>query len=256
MLGWSLRSLLIAAGLLVATCGVHADSVTLKFADVYQFDGTTAGTGVSFSTDSGAHWTGTTAGQFLWTKQSGDSFGVFASGNKAAKTFCIEVNEHISSGGTYTYNFHDLPGLPQDSYGAGMSVAKASFLQKMADMIGRGLFTLHTYTAPEFQAAIWNTVFDGDLLIESGVFRLTGLSNTRVDDLLSEVNGYTTYDPNTAQYNFIGLTNNIDQDQIALVTHAQYLQELPVPAGVVLAGMGIACIGGINFLRRRKAISN
>lgn len=254
--GKSLRAFLIACAVAYGCAtSANASDVTMTFRAVTQWDGS----GINQSYNGGAGW-------FKWDTITGLSSptgtNVF-SGVSVAHTFCIELNEHINYNNAYSYVIKtNLSGLPQDSYGTGMGAVKAGYLQRLATLLTSTMGT--TYNAPTVQAAIWNIVFatSGNELTYSGSSYLPDISASNVQAVLTAINLLgSTY---TATGFFYGLTdekdangNNIThfQDQIILVDVGGHsTPPVPVPAGVVLAGVGIGCLGGVNFFRRRKAV--
>jgi len=244
----------LTALLFAATVEVDAGDVRL------QFEGFN-GTGVSVNGS-----TNTTAGQFHWTAIGPENAlpSVFPPNvNKAVKTFCIEIGEFISQGSNYLYQIRsDLHNLPQDSYGAGMGLVKAQNLQNLGDLLGKGLLNPIGASLADVQAAVWNLVFDTDFVINSGTFNLTGINQTKVNSILTAV---ANYNQTSRSYYFLGLSNTTAnggagaQDHIILVNQQGFQDGggsiVPVPAGVVLSSIGIFCISGVSFIRRRKLVA-
>lgn len=205
-------------------------------------------------------WVNTIAGGYQW---SATGTGTSFVGN-TFETFCIEVRQNISIGGTYTFRLSsDLESLPQNTMGAGMGVAKAQQISYLVNAYkqGLGLYASSAYTAQNvIQAAIWNILNETDFLTNYGAFRVkdTVSGNTyedRVNAVLADVSAmYQTYNFNTSQWNIIGLTNNTYQDQIVVVDHQSYLAfATPAPAGLVLGGLGLVVLGGYGYVRKRRA---
>lgn len=256
-----MRRLLVIAALFIAGFTyVNAADVRLQFDGVRQWDGVT-GAGNSFHGG---------AGLFTWNHVSNlSSVGtaVFGPTGDKAYSFCIEIGENISSGSSYDYTItSNLASLPQSSVPGGMGPVRAAALQKLAAYIGANpsQFVMGgMYDAPEVQAAIWNIVFEANVADiwngTGGSFAIANPGGTlvaaNVNALLTAVSTFSTTNP--LKY-FLGITNSSNQDQIVLVNPEQYQEGggniVPVPAGVVLSGIGIFCLTGVNFLRRRKTI--
>ena len=255
--GMGLRAFLIACAVsLFGVSAAKADTVDLTFVKVSQWNGVT---GVTNSLNNGV-------GQFNWTvgALSGGLAHTMFDGHSTAQTFCIETTQFTGSGITYTIQT-SLLGLPYPGSGPGhITASKNLKLQALASLMSFDVLFKTHYIAPTVQAAIWHIVANdtysytysldnGDILVSAVNTLLTAVSNEETA-LANNLH--------TAQTFFWGLSSPSssggsggNQDQIILVdTGGHANPPVPLPAGVVLAGVGIGCLGGVNFFRRRKAV--
>ncbi len=258
--GISARSLrvFLLSGLVVLAgfSQAKADTVTLDFVNV------NPSAGVSYTTNGGTNWTGTTAGLFNWNRTAGISYLDATPGT--VDTFCIELNQYTGGGVVYTVTaaLNTLP-LP----GGGMGAAKAQQIQTLVNAWKTGALAGSVGFAvveTMMQATIWNLLNESDFSTTSGNFRVSNdggaAADTTFESNVNSVLGYvsanwSSYNPSTALWFAVGLTSGGNQDQITIVDRPTFIQNLPVPAGVVMAGMGIVCLGGVSFLRRRKVVA-
>lgn len=270
-----LRAFLVACAVFFSSTCVIADNVTITFsnvksgntkttspAGVLNFTGTNGSQTVNVSLPAllpypAINNVGEQAGHFNWTVASGGNTTVLGNVGASITTFCIELRETISTGQSPNYTLYtDLSTLPKAS-GPAMGSGANALLQKLADAVGQGtLLTAITgslgglgsyaYDAV-LQATIWKIDYNSALTLHDGTL------NTLVGNIITWLNGYTS----TGNWYAVGLSNGSAQDQLAIVTSTTYgsIPPVPAPAGVVLAGMAFACVGGYNFLRRRKAIA-
>lgn len=164
----------LAMGLSAAA---SAASLTATFNSVGPYNS------ISVSTDGAANFTGLPSGLMNWTKTGGDYAGV----NGNFTTFCIELTEYVSGGGSYVYNIVS-PDLAPTSLG-GMGLAKAD---ELSELFGRFYAGLNFSDADEMtamQISVWNIVYDGDLTLAAGPFQVTnggayyGLANAMLGAL-------------------------------------------------------------------------
>lgn len=225
-----------------------------------------------------------TAGQFNWTWQGQSGGTPLGTTNSAVATFCIELTQTISPGSTYTYRIEaNIATLPLP--GGGMGAQKATQLQALANAYKTGALTsilspVASIQQAVIQAAIWETVKEtpsnalsgttGDFRIQSNSSPLDPVKaafDTALANVLGLLNTSSFITANTGanqQWFALGLTSDggvpgNQQDQIVFVTASEFGGNggviVPVPAGLVMAGMGVVCLGGFNFLRRRKTIA-
>jgi hypothetical protein len=218
------------------------------------FTGVASPEQVTYSQNSGANWNTSTAGRYTWTG-TGPAIAVIGS---PFSTYCIEVGQNISNGQTVNYMLTgNVPALPRLT-GGPMGVNKANQLGTLSN--GLALGVLGFFTQAQMQTAVWHIVFEqtaNDFNVNTGTFQVNESVSFRngVNSLLSYVAAnWASYDPmsSSTQGNVLGITNDSSQDQILFVNHDQYLHLVPAPAGVVLAGLGVAGLGGFSLLRRRK----
>lgn len=231
-----MRSLLTAAVAVAASA-----SLSLAGTVIATFNGVNPGQGVgALETSLGS--IGTTAGVFNWTRTGGTHVGA-PTGNFTS--FCIELNQNISTGNSYTYNVINLadapnPGLPVPGVN-GMGAAKASDIKKLwaayrSSVVG-------ATTAAAFQVAVWEIVYETTSTYSvsngSGNFYLTNAAGVvaQANTWLSSLGSLT------AEANLAALSNDDYQDQVVAV---------PLPPAV-LAGMGLMTVMGVGYVRRSLA---
>lgn len=227
-----------------------------------------------------------TAGKFNWTFNSQSGGTLIGAANGPVTTFCIELSQTIGYS-QYTYRIEpNISTLPLPGGGIG---SKANAIQALANFYALGTnaaFTTQMLTGitggdiafvnarvgAVLQAVIWELSKEnsGTFATNGGTFSYPGLSgaiDTAVTNILNWLNNVSNIAANTGasqQYFALGLTSDQgipgnQQDQIVFVTASEFGGNggvfVPVPAGLVMAGMGVVCLGGFNFLRRRKTIA-
>lgn len=234
------RAFLLASMVLMGGFSTsYAETVKLKFDNPpTQWDGVTS--------------TGGSAGRYNWdvvSKSGALATTLFPASR--AWTFCIEQNQYISGGVTYEYTISPtLSGLPNPP-GGPITAAIEKKLQALANLMSQVQFYID-YTSVIVQQTVWALVGGG-----SG-------PNATLNGQIAAMETYLSNPLNTATTKFFGLANGtgpngeIAQDQIILGTvegGGFGGSIVPVPTGVVMAGMGIVCLGGFNLLRRRKTVA-
>lgn len=186
---------------------------------------------------SGSDYTGTTAGVFNWTRNSGDI------PNPAGPTFsafCIELTQNVSVNSSYNYNDTPLagaplPGGPYSPMGAALAAQIARILTVWANDV-TGSANLRAAAA---QAAIWETIFDTDnsLTDDAGNFFLD-TNHTASNNVAIKANAYLVAQASAApRTGLFALTSLTQQDMV-----------VPAPGALALLGMG-----GLVAARRRRA---
>jgi hypothetical protein len=223
------KSRLLALGLLTLAASAtttRGDVMTLTFQNV------SPGAGVQYSLNSGANFTGTTAGVMNWVG--------------GYETFCIQLQEYISGGQQVTYNVLDVADVPDAEPGA-MGAYRASLIE---DLYARNYASIASAEdAAAFQVAIWEIVHErgdttaggltlGNLGLSDGTarFNVNAGSNvvTLASGLLAGLGGGTeTY---LGFGGLRGLSDDYFQDQLIVV-----------PGPGALAG-----IIGVAAMRRRR----
>lgn len=168
------------------------------------------------------------------------------------QTFCISQNNFLTGN-----NFQlrdDLHNLPTP--GAAMGALNAVRLVILInELYGNGTnAVINTYQSGtnnlyNIQQSIWLMLAGGaDTLINAVDAVLAGSGGTLA--------GYISTHSGPTFVGVHGLDQyNSGQDQIYWTPGTpNYVFDVPVPAGAVLAGMGIVFVGGFNFLRRRKVV--
>lgn len=220
------QSLALIAGLAVMASGASA-TVIATYVD------TNPGNWGNVSIDSGVTFTGSVkAGQFNWVK-TGGTFGGLANG--AFATFCIEVQQGILPGNSYTFNIDTVANAPQpmnNPLSAPMGAFKAD---RISELYGRffGLLSTNDQYAA-FQLAIWDIIYDLGTGVTNGIFQAAnfGAAIPLADNWLAQLDGTGP--------RFAGL--------YALVSDDHQDQIVPTPGSLALLGLG-----GLIAARRRRA---
>lgn len=205
------------------------------------------------------------AGRYDWTKtgaSNGTVNALFPAGAGAIHTYCVD----LQGAGNTTYQVLDtILGMPNGTPPGSIDAVAVKKIGYLVETFTTGVINNYVPNGGAltglannnerhavFQAVIWalantqNYVFGNSL-------------DTAKNALIANVNAnYVAFNYNEFNsanlYKILGLSS-AGQDQIYIYGNPEYLQEVPVPAGVILAGMGIACMGGANILRRRKAVA-
>ena len=99
----------VVASVTLATCPAMADTISMTFNSLVG-----EGVGFHYVGDRGStgHFHGsTTAGRFGWTVTAADPGSAFSVGDSVT-TFCTELTQYISPGGTYDYTCMSPSDLP------------------------------------------------------------------------------------------------------------------------------------------------
>jgi hypothetical protein len=180
---------------------------------------------MSVSRDSGASFSTLYSGVNNFTVLGGDPTELAP----AFRAFCIDLNQTISFGSSYTFTTSPVEAAPVP--GAAMGLAKADLLR---ELWGRHFASIDTNVeGSAFQIAVWEIVFDTGLDFGSGVVQVTG-----DPAVLSTAQGYlASLDGNTFAFAPV----------YALISDST--QDMLVPAPGALSLMGL---GGLLVSRRRR----
>lgn len=259
--GWSaggLRSLLLITGFLISSSYVAAADVRLVYSGV---QGSVNYSGIGL------------AGKYTFNQTAGPSL---PTNSGKVETFCVSSASHLINDCWYetTDNISSLP-----SPNGPMGLLTARRISVLVNEVLNTTGVLSTYNDnntptdgwASVQGAIWKLI-NSSVSIPAGVIatdvnnlvsQATSILAGFSDDLTAYYNdrqglGYTNYyihGLNAFVFNSNGSKNyNSGQDQIYWDNNPNFIIQVPVPAGVVLAGMGMICLGGFNLYRRRKMV--
>jgi hypothetical protein len=261
---WHTRSVgaavLAVAGLIASPPRAVADSVTL------QFNQTTASAAVSVQYTIGGVAKAETAvpGPYYWTPVTQPLNSTFPN---PTTTFCVELNQTISTGQQYTYTVTPLASQ------SGVTATEAADISKLWGAYYNSAWGSTSFAgslqSTAFQLALWKLVYDGgtNLSLLSGDFVIPGatassLSNTSTAAGLAQswLNALAGTPSSIFSTNFSGeqlewLSNSWSQDQLTMVPTPHPNVVTPAPPGVVLAGIGFLGLLG-RSIRRRSAPVN
>ncbi|HEY1187186.1 MAG TPA: Cys-Gln thioester bond-forming surface protein, partial [Gemmata sp.] len=202
---------------------------------------TNSGTAVTYNPYGGKSTT-VNGGPFYWNQ----STPLNTNYATEVTTYCIDLDQSISKGGTYTFTTQtDLKLAPTIG-----TDAKASAITELFDRYYNSSLTSAT-NAAAFQLALWELVYDGATSKSLTSGRIEGTNSVAKSMLNSLGTAYSTHD--LAGYHLVALVSSSKQDQIMVVPDdcTPPPSGVPAPPGLVLAGMGF---GGLMLGRlRRKA---
>jgi len=175
------------------------------------------------------------------------------------QTFCADILQY-ASGAWLKYYIYEPEDAPIGGANTAMGDAKAADLRRLwYNYSAYGLGTLpYTYggttyvanqTSAAFQAAVWNIIYDTDLTVKTGTFKITSAnaSKTLADNWLGSLAG--TPDP------CLGLRILVSENQQDFAITVPGIGRDPIPEPVTMAGLmlGIGSIAGYVRRRRRTA---
>lgn len=220
------HALIAAAGLLIGSLATAAPlSVT--------FESVTPGIGSAgmYNWNTG----GTTYNGVVYTPVAGDPTHFI--------TFCIQQNQYISGGATYTNNYHFAP-LTAAPVGAGAVPMSASTAEALEKMWAQFFGTLDTADeAAAFQNAVWHLVSGYNPSLSAGV-------DEYYDEYLNPANW------KSGRANLIAITSGENQDQILQIKPGYQVIDgniVPTPEPTTLALGLLAAPAVVLGLRRKRA---
>jgi hypothetical protein len=190
----------------------------------------------------------TMAGVYNWAKVSGgDALPVHFA------TFCIELNQHISTAAVvnpYTYALVDLEDGSQPGIGTGGPGNDGPIGTVKANQI-RQLWGMHhadvtdPVSAAAFQIAVWEIVYGPWFTPypHPSTPQLAADGAAAIALAASWVADVQTPNPSLYENRLLAMTSPQAQDQLVLYT--------PAPGGLTLAGIGL--LGLLGCARRRRA---
>ncbi len=246
-------------GLLIGSSRAAAGTVDL------QFDQTTGTSAVSIKYTIGGTTTTESAvpGPYYWHQVGSPLNSSFPN---SVTTFCVELNQYISTGNQYTYTSTALASQ------SGVTALEATDITKLwgayynASAWDNTSFT-GSLQSTAFQLALWKLVYDGgtNLNLTSGNFVIPGatassLNNTTTADGLAQtwLNALAGTSSSIFSTNFSGeqlvwLSNSWSQDQLTMIPSSTPPTVVPAPPGLVLAGIGFLGLIGRSVRRRKVA---
>ncbi|MDY3556424.1 Cys-Gln thioester bond-forming surface protein [Gemmata sp. JC717] len=227
-----LAAVLAVLGLMAAAPRASAETINLTLND--------SGTSVTYKPNGGSSTT-VNGGPFHWTQ----STPLNTNYATAVTTYCIDLDQTVSKGGTYTYTVQtDLKLAPTIG-----TAAKAAVITELFDRYYNTSLT-SAASAAAFQLALWELVYDGATSKSLSAGRIQG-SNSLASSMLGSLGGaYSTHD--LAGYHLVALVSGTKQDQIMVVKDSTPPPSaVPAPPGVVLAGIGFGSLL-LGRLRFRK----
>lgn len=199
------------------------------------FNGIVPPTPITWSVTGGAFNNAGAAGFFNWDKTGGTYGGV--SGNFDA--FCLELTETIQEPNSYTYKVVPLAsGLAPDGDGANTFPLTPLQVAQMEELWGRHRGSITVASSTAFQLAIWEIVYDNNLIINGGGDSLQFTAPTPAGDLALAQFFLSTLDGTGPTMTLDAFTHPTQQDQI-----------VPAPGTIALLG-----VGGLLAARRRRSV--
>lgn len=192
-----------------------------------QFNGVSPSRSVSLSRNSGGSYSNYTVGRNNLTGNASNPEGLKGS----FVAFCIDINQSISSGNSYT-DFVVTPLASAPIPGSAMGATKANSIAELWANEFTGLNTADQYAA--FQVAVWEIINDTGLSLTGGIFRAaSGTVRTLAQGFLSKLDGVGPYAPVYA---------------IASPTKQDFVVPAPGAAGLALGGLLL----GVSRRRRSR----
>jgi hypothetical protein len=196
-----------------------------------------------YSLDGGSTFQQTLAGKINWSRTGGTHVGAPAGD---FVTFCIELTEHVSLGGSYAFDVVDLASAPDPGgwgVGLGMGTAKADLLR---ELWGRHYASVaDSTTAAAFQVAVWEIVYDDGLALGGGSFQVK-FPDGPVPAYLSTAQSWLgSLDGSGPAASLYALSRAGVQDQVFEVAH------VPLPLAA-WSGLGLLGLVAVRRYRGRR----
>ena len=255
-----LSASIVLAGLLSGSPRAAADTVSLQFNSYtptsVSIQYTIAGT-TTTATDS--------PGPYYWTQSSSTPNSAFPN---SVTTFCVELNQYISTGSKYTYTSTPLASQ------SGVSSLEATDITKLYGAYYNTAWNNTSFKgsiqSEAFQLALWKLVYDGgtNLSLASGNFLIPGspnLSDTSTaaglaQSWLNALSGISSsiFSTNFSGQQLVWLSSTTAQDQLTIIPTppSPPVVGTPAPPGLVLAGIGFMGLIGRGIRRKTTNVTN
>jgi hypothetical protein len=224
-----------ALAALAVAAAANADTVKLKYVG--------SGEGRSVRTVIGGNGMNVFAGQL--NHQFSQGTGVAAGLTGTLITFCTDLTEYVSSGGS-TYTVAPISSLPQTNGWPAMGAVRAQGVYNIYAAAAGQQYGSSDDFAAAFQVALWELVYDfdgtaGSLNLAAGNLKVTKTDGSNLSSgVMTNVNALfaAAFGAPVVQAGLMGLTNDGCQDQIVQVV------PLPAAAWIGLAGLAVAFRAG------------
>jgi hypothetical protein len=246
------RWLACAAILFGAVTAGHASANTVdviaKITGVKYATSSYTTVGVTFN---GSNLGSVIAGPEMWHQTGGTT--LLGDANGDFLTFCVEINQDVHLGGTYSFYTGTVQSAPTPGNpipgSSGMGATKAALLDELWDRHYADITDANSGAA--FQVAVWDIVYDADFNLNSGNFKAYGntAATTLAATWLTDINTNNTPYGNP---NLIAIKSDCYQDQVTFGPPV-----LSPPPGTPLpsaaSGTAVALLGlGLGRLTGRR----
>jgi hypothetical protein len=238
---------LSAVGSVLTLAGALAFSGQAAADEVDATVNTLTGAGASYSLNSGINFTGTTAGIWNFTQNSGS---LLTYDTNQFVSFCIDLADTIGVPSNHTWDVVGLAAAPDTTAGP-MGATKANDLAKLlggvitSGVLNDARLVLDTNTKrAAMQLAIWEVVHE-----TSGTYSLSGgvAQFTASAAIINQANTYLALigaAGTVAMRGLVGLTSTTTQD---------FVGQVPIPAAAWLFGSALLGVAALGRRRRKES---